>query len=166
MIAAARLRGRYGNRDALLIMLGFRHGLRASELIALRWDQIDFKTGTLHVNRLKNGSPSTHPIRGPEIRLLHAWQNEQGGGSYIFTSERDAPMTRASVHYIVTRAGIAAGIEFPVHAHMLRHATGYYLANAGQDTRAIQLYLGHKNIQHTVRYTELSPQRFKDFWKD
>src|SRR5690349_2594467 len=88
MIAAARLRGRYGNRDALLIMLAFRHGLRASELITLRWDQIDFKAGTLHVNRLKQGSPSTHPIRGPEIRLLHVWQNEQGGGTYVFTSER------------------------------------------------------------------------------
>jgi integrase len=166
MIAAARLRGRYGNRDGLLIMLAFRHGLRASELIALRWDQIDFKAGTLHVNRLKQGLSSTHPIRGPEIRLLHTWQNEQAGGTYIFTSERGGPMTRVNVHYVVTRAALAAGIEFPVHAHMLRHATGFYLANAGQDTRAIQLYLGHKNIQHTVRYTELSPQRFKDFWKD
>jgi integrase len=166
LIAAARQHGRYGLRDGLLIMLAYRHGLRASELIALRWDQIDFKAGTIHINRLKNGSPSTHPIRGPEIRLLHAWQNEQGGGTYVFTSERGGPMTRVSVHYIVTRSGIAAGIEFPVHAHMLRHATGFYLANAGQDTRAIQLYLGHKNIQHTVRYTELSPQRFKDFWKD
>jgi integrase len=166
MIASARLRGRYGNRDALLIMLAFRHGLRASELIALRWEQIDFKAGTFHVNRLKHGSSSTHPIRRPEIRILHAWQNEQGGGTYIFTSERGGPMTRVNVHYVVTRAALAAGIEFPVHAHMLRHATGFYLANAGQDTRAIQLYLGHKNIQHTVRYTELSPQRFKDSWKD
>ena len=166
MIAAARVRGRYGNRDALLIMLAYRHGLRASELIALRWDQIDFKAGTLHVNRLKHGSPSTHPIRGPELRLLRQWQREQGGGSYVFTSERRGPMTRINAHYIVSGAAKAAGIEFPVHAHMLRHATGFYLANAGQDTRAIQLYLGHKNIQHTVRYTELSPQRFKDFWKD
>ena len=166
MIAAARLRGRYGIRDALLIMLAYRHGLRASELIALRWDQVDFKTSTLHVNRLKNGSTSTHPIRGPEIRLLNAWQREQGPATYVFTSERGGPMTRINVHHLVSRVAKAAGIEFPVHAHMLRHATGFYLANAGQDTRAIQLYLGHKNIQHTVRYTELSPQRFKDFWKD
>jgi type 1 fimbriae regulatory protein FimE len=84
----------------------------------------------------------------------------------VFTSERGGPMTRVNVHHVVAAAGKAAGLEFPVHAHMLRHATGFYLANAGQDTRAIQLYLGHKNIQHTVRYTELSPQRFKDFWKD
>jgi type 1 fimbriae regulatory protein FimB/type 1 fimbriae regulatory protein FimE len=60
----------------------------------------------------------------------------------------------------------AAGIEFPIHPHMLRHATGYKLANDGQDTRAIQHYLGHRNIQHTTRYTELAPDRFKDFWKD
>jgi integrase len=166
LIAAARQRGRYGDRDALLIMLAYRHGLRASELIALRWDQIDFKAGTLHVSRLKNGSPSTHPIRGPEIRLLHAWQKQQGGGTYVFTSERGGPMNRVNVHHVVSGAAKAAGIEFPVHAHMLRHACGFYLVNAGQDTRAIQLYLGHKNIQHTVRYTELSSERFKDFWKD
>jgi type 1 fimbriae regulatory protein FimB/type 1 fimbriae regulatory protein FimE len=66
---------------------------------------------------------------------------------------------------VVAQAGKATGIDFPVHPHMFRHATGFYLANTGQDTRAIQLYLGHKNIQHTVRYTELSPRRFKDFWK-
>jgi type 1 fimbriae regulatory protein FimE len=103
-------------------MLAFRHGFRASELITLRWDQIDFEGGTLHLNRLKQGSPSTHPIRGPEIRLLHVWRNEQAGGTHVFTSERGAPMTRLNVHYVVTRAGMAAGIEFPVHAHMLRHA--------------------------------------------
>jgi type 1 fimbriae regulatory protein FimB/type 1 fimbriae regulatory protein FimE len=130
MIAAARQRGRYGNRDALLIMLAYRHGLRASELIALRWDQIDFNANMLHVNRLKHGTPSTHPIRGPEIRLLHAWQREQGVGTYIFTSERGGPMTRINVHHLVTAIAKAAGIEFPVHAHMLRHATGFYLANA------------------------------------
>ncbi len=75
-------------------------------------------------------------------------------------------MTRRTVHYVVAKASQAAAIGVPVHPHMLRHATGYYLANAGQDTRAIQLYLGHKNIQHTVRYTELASGRFKDFWKD
>lgn len=76
------------------------------------------------------------------------------------------PYDAAQVHHVVAEGAKAAGIEFPVHPHMLRHATGFYLANAGQDTRAIQLYLGHKNIQHTVRYTELAADRFKDFWKD
>lgn len=175
MIKTAGVLGRYPNRDALLIMMAYLHGLRASELAgkqALRWDQITFgKAACLHVSRMKNGSASTHPLHGPEIRLLHTWRREQEcllkqNGNYIFSSERGGPMTRTSVFQIIARAGKAAGIEFPVHPHMLRHATGFYLANAGHDTRAIQLYLGHKNIQHTVRYTELSPQRFKDFWKD
>ena len=168
MIGAARhAGGRLAERDALLIMTAYRHGLRASELIALRWDQIDLKGGTLHVARLKHGSPSTHPLRGPELRALRAWKREQGDATpYVFTSLRGGPMTRRTVHHVVAEAAKAAGIEFPVHPHMLRHATGYYLANAGQDTRAIQLYLGHKNIQHTVRYTELAAGRFKDFWKD
>ena len=82
------------------------------------------------------------------------------------SSLRGGPMTRRTVHHVVAEAAKAAAIGFPVHPHMLRHATGYYLTNAGQDTRAIQLYLGHKNIQHTVRYTELAGGRFKDFWKD
>jgi site-specific recombinase XerD len=120
----------------------------------------------MYVARRKNGSPSTHPLRGPELRAF-----AHGGASrtnWLRTCSIAArgPMTIRTVHYIVAQAGKAAGIDFPVHPHMLRHATGFYLANAGQDTRSIQLYLGHKNIQHTVRYTELSPQGFKDFWKD
>ncbi len=165
--AARQAGGRLADRDALLIMMAYRHGFRASELIALRWDQIDLKTGTLHVARLKHGSPSTHPLRGPEQRALRAWKREQGDAApYVFTSLRGGPMTRRTVHHAVAEAAKAAGIDFPVHPHMLRHATGFYLANAGQDTRAIQLYLGHKNIQHTVRYTELASGRFKDFSKD
>jgi type 1 fimbriae regulatory protein FimB/type 1 fimbriae regulatory protein FimE len=168
MITAARhVGGRLAERDALLIMMAYRHGLRASELIALRWDQIDLKADTLHVARLKHGSPSTHPLRGLELRALHSWKSEQGDAApYVFTSLRGGPMTRCTVHDVVAESAKATGIEFPIHPHMLRHATGFYLANAGQDTRAIQLYLGHKNIQHTVRYTELAAGRFKDFWED
>jgi len=167
IVDAKQTYGRVAERDALLMMMAYRHGLRASELTALRWDQIDLKAGVLHVSRRKNGSPSTHPLRGPEQRALRSWRRQQDAGApYVFTSLRGGPMTIRTVHYIVAEAGKRAGLKFPVHPHMLRHATGFYLANAGQDTRAIQLYLGHKNIQHTVRYTELSPQRFKDFWKD
>jgi integrase len=167
IVAVRHAGGRLAERDALLIMTAYRHGLRASELIALRWEQIDLKAGTLHVARLKHGSPSTHPLRGPELRALRAWRREQDHATpYVFTSLRGGPMTRRAVHHVVAEAAKAAGFEFPVHPHMLRHATGYYLANAGQDTRAIQVYLGHKNIQHTVRYTELAAGRFKDFWKD
>lgn len=162
--AARRAGGRLAERDALLIMMAYRHGLRASELAQLRWDQIDTKAWVLHVARRKNGSPSTHPLRRPELHALRSWRRQQDEmAMYVFTSLRAGPMTVRTIHHVIAEAGKAAGIKFPVHPHMLRHATGFYLANAGHDTRAIQLYLGHKNIQHTVRYTELSPQRFKDF---
>ena len=167
ILATRQVGGRVASRDALLILIAYRHGLRASELIALRWDQVDLRAGTVHVARLKNGAPSTHPLRGPELRALRAWKREQDDAlPYIFTSLRGAPMTRRTVHHVVAEAGKAARIDFPVHPHMLRHGTGFHLANAGQDTRAIQLYLGHRNIQHTVRYTELAAGRFKDFWQD
>ena len=168
MVAAAKKAGgRTADRDALLVLLAYRHGLRASELTALRWDQIDLKAGLLYVARLKHGDPSTHPLRGPELRAIRAWKSAQGGSSpYVFTSLRGGPMTRRTVHYVVAQVAKLAGIPFPVHPHMLRHGTGFYLANQGHDTRAIQLYLGHKNIQHTVRYTQLAAGRFKDFWKD
>ncbi len=118
--------------------------------------------GTLHVARLKHGSSSTHPRRGPELWALRAWRREQGDTTlYIFTSLRGGPITRRTVHHVIVETVNAAGIEFSMHPHMLRHATGFYLANAGQDTRAIQMCLGHKNIQHTVRYTELSSGRFR-----
>ena len=167
IIAARQAGGRLAERDALLVTIAYRHGLRASELIALRWDQVDLKGGLVHVARLKHGSASTHPLRGPELRALRSWKRQQADAApYVFTSLRGGPITRRTVHYVVAEAAKAAGIEFPVHPHMLRHGTGFYLANAGQDTRAIQLYLGHKNIAHTVRYTELAAGRFKDFWRD
>ena len=81
-------------------------------------------------------------------------------------TERKEPLTAATVRKLVARAGVKAGLDFPVHPHMLRHACGYWLANAGYDTRAIQHYMGHKNIQHTVRYTELSAARLNGFWRD
>ncbi len=166
LMAAARSVGRHGHRDATLILLAYRHGLRVSELVALRWDMVDLKQGLLHVNRLKNGTASTHPIRGPEIRALRRLQRDDSDSPYLFVTERGGPLTTATVRKIVARAGKAAKIGLAVHPHMLRHACGYKLANDGHDTRAIQHYLGHRNIQHTVRYTELSAGRFNDFWTD
>jgi type 1 fimbriae regulatory protein FimB/type 1 fimbriae regulatory protein FimE len=166
LVTAASRVGRYGHRDATLILIAFRHGLRVSELVALRWDQVDLEQGLLHVSRLKNGVPSTHPLRGPEIRALRRLRREHGVSPYVFTTERRGAMTDSSVRKIVARAGAEAKLGFPVHPHMLRHATGYKLANDGHDTRAIQHYLGHRNIMHTVRYTEMSPDRFKGFWPD
>jgi len=166
IIKAARKTGRHGHRDATLILLAYRHGLRASELVSLRWEQIDLRQGLIHVNRRKNGTPSTHPIRGPEIRALRKLQRDYPDTPYIFVTERRGPLTTSTVRKLVTRAGVKAKIPFPIHPHMLRHACGFKLANDSQDTRAIQHYLGHKNIQHTVRYTELSAGRFNDFWSD
>ena len=165
--AARRAGGRLADRDALLIILMYRHGLRVSEAIALRWDAADLKGGTLYVSRLKHGSSSTHPLRGPELRAMAAWRRRQRDGApYVFTSLRGGPMTRRTAHHVIAKVARAAGLPLRVHPHMLRHATGYYLAASGQDTRAILLYLGHKNISHTVRYTEQSPARFKSFWTD
>ena len=166
LIKAAGRIGRYGHRDATLILLAYRHGFRVSELVALRWDQIDLEQGLLHIARLKNGTPSTHPLRGPEIRALRRLRRESETSPYVLTSERRSAMTASSVRKIIARAGDQAELGFPVHPHMLRHACGFKLANEGHDTRAIQHYLGHRNIQHTVRYTELAADRFKSFWKD
>ncbi len=166
LIDAAKSVGRHKHRDATLILMAYRHGLRVSELVALRWDMVDLKQGLLHVNRLKNGVTSTHPIRGPELRALRRLQRDYPDTPYLFVTERRGPLTTSAVRKIITRAGNTADIGFPIHPHMLRHSTGYKLANDGHDTRAIQHYLGHKNIQHTVRYTALSAGRFKGFWQD
>jgi integrase len=158
---------RHGHRDATMILVAYRHGLRVSELVDLRWDQVDFRTATLHVRRVKQGTPSTHPIVGDELRALRRLQREQEPKlAFVFTSERGAPFTSAGFARMVERAGTEAKFGFKPHPHMLRHACGYALANRGHDTRALQAYLGHRNIQHTVRYTELSPTRFKNFWRE
>jgi integrase len=158
---------RWGHRDATMMLVAYRHGFRVSELVDLQWSQIDFNHGTLAVRRAKQGTPATHPIRGDELRALRRLQREQDPKSpFVFTSERGSPFTTAGFARLVERAGEAAKLGFKAHPHMLRHACGFALANKGHDTRALQAYLGHKNIQHTVRYTELAPDRFKDFWRD
>ena len=165
LIDAAKA-NRWGHRDATMILVAFRHGLRSSELVDLRWDQIDFTHAVLHVRRAKKGTPATHPVVGDEMRALRKLQREQDPKSpFVFTSERGSPFTTAGFARMVERAGVEAKLGFPAHPHMLRHACGFALANKGHDTRALQAYLGHRNIQHTVRYTELSPGRFKDFWR-
>jgi type 1 fimbriae regulatory protein FimB/type 1 fimbriae regulatory protein FimE len=165
LIGAAK-GNRHGHRDTTMVLVAYRHGLRASELVDLRWNQVDFRSAVLHVRRVKQGTPSVHPIIGDELRALRRLKREQEPKSpFVFTSERGAPFTTAGFARMVERAGIEARLGFNVHPQMLRHACGYALANRGHDTWALQAYLGHKNIQHTVRYTELSPLRFKDFWR-
>jgi integrase len=166
LIHAARKLGRYGQRDATMILMAYRHGLRVSELIALRWSYLDLKQGLLYVSRRKNGVSSTHPLFSPELRALRALRKEYPNTDYVFMTERKSPITDSTFRKIIARVGRKIQLDFPIHPHMLRHATGFKLANDGHDTRTIQYYMGHKNIQHTVRYTEVSPVRFRSFWSD
>lgn len=165
LVATAKRVGRHGLRDSTLILVSYRHGLRVSEAVTLRWDMVELDKGRLHVKRMKSGVDSVHPLRAPELRALRKLKREYPDSPYLFVGERGGPITDSSARKIIARAGAQAGINFPVHPHMLRHACGFTLANRGHDTRAIQAYLGHKNIQHTVRYTELSSERFNDFWR-
>jgi type 1 fimbriae regulatory protein FimE len=162
LIEAARKRGRNSTRDSAAILLAYRHGLRAQELCSLRWSQIDLRHGRLHVNRAKGGIESVHPLHGPELRALRPLQ---GKSPYVFTTEPGTPVTAWFLR-MVQRTGEAAKLPFPVHPHMLRHSTGYKLANDGHDTRSLALYLGHRNLQSTARYTALAPDRFAKFWQD
>jgi integrase len=163
----AAQQGRYGHRDATLILVAFRHGLRAAEICDLEWSQVEFRrSASLHVRRVKNGKPSVHPLRGDEIRALRELRRQFRDSGSVFTTERGGPFTPDAVNRLIKRIGERAGFIFPVHCHMLRHACGCALANAGHDTRALQDWMGHRSIQHTVRYTELSPTRFKDFWRE
>ena len=164
LMKAAGQVGRHRLRDRTLILTAFRHGLRVSELVGLKWDQVDFRRAQLHVNRLKSGSPAVHPIEGDELRLLRRLRREHTDSAFVFTTERGGPLSRSTVGKLLRRAGELADLAYPVHPHMLRHGTGYYLANRGVPTRTIQAYLGHRSIQHTVRYTELSAGAFRNLW--
>jgi type 1 fimbriae regulatory protein FimB/type 1 fimbriae regulatory protein FimE len=166
LVQAANRVGRHGHRDAVLILIAYRHGLRVTELVSLRWDLVDFTEAVLRVTRLKNGTPSNHPISAIETRALHRLCRDYVESPYVFVTERRGPLTAATVRKLVARAGRLAGLPFPVHPNLLRHACGYKLANDGRDTRAIQHYLGHKNIQNTVKCTELASDRFEGFWSD
>ncbi len=165
LIDAAKA-NRHGRRDALMFLLAFRHGFRATEVCDLRWEQVDFNTANLHVRRVKNGTPATHPLTGREMRALRRHQLESEPSPFVFVSERGAPLTAPGFSRMVERAAVAAKLGIKAHAHMLRHACGFKLANDGRDTRTLQAYLGHRNIANTVRYTALAPGRFKGFWQD
>jgi type 1 fimbriae regulatory protein FimB/type 1 fimbriae regulatory protein FimE len=166
MVQAARKTGRHPVRDATIILMMFRHGLRTAELVALRWHQVDLKAGYLDVHQAKRGHHAKHPLRGPQLRPVRELQRAYPDSPYVFVSERKAPLSPRSIRAIVARTGQVAGFPFVPHPHQLRHACGYYLASQGHDTRAIQDYLGHQNIQHTVRHTAMAPHRFQRFWQD
>jgi len=166
LIASAKKTGRHRHRDATMILIAYRHALRVSELVALRWTQIDLDIGLIQVNRKKNGISCAHPLFGPEIRALRKLKRDVLDSPYVFLTERNGPITTSTFRKIIARAGENAKLDIPVHPHMLRHSTGYKLANEGVDTRSIQQYLGHRNIQHTTKYTEISPDKFNEFWHD
>jgi integrase len=157
-------RNRWGQRDSTMLLIAFRHGLRASELCGLQWSDVEFEAATLHLRRAKGGSAATHPLLGDELRALRQLKRE-AKSPFIFVSERGAPFSTAGLAKLIERAGIEAKLPFKCHPHMLRHSTGYALANKGTDTRTLQAYLGHRSIQSTVRYTELAPGRFKNLWR-
>src|SRR5215471_3915844 len=166
LMAAARKRGRYGHRDSTMILMAHRHGLRASELIGLEWSHADLDAGKLRVIRLKGSDNSVQPLTGKEIRALRRIKREQpAGGRYIFETERGATMTTRGFALMLDRAAASIGMK-DVHPHLLRHGTGFKLVNDGVDTRTISAYLGHRNMQHTARYTRMSSTRFDGLWRD
>ena len=171
LMQAAQARGRNGHRDATMILVAYQHGLRASELVALTWQQVEFNDKVMHIARRKNGVPSVHPMTGEEMRALRRLYREQKevarvrGGDSVFQTEQGTPITEAGFRKMLARASADGSLrDLRIHPHMLRHAAGYKLANDGRDTRALQVYLGHRNIQHTVRYTELASDRFEGWW--
>jgi integrase len=166
LIDAAKDIGRCPQRDATMILLSFRHGLRCTECCNLMWDQVHLDKAAIEMRRAKHGKPAMHELTKIEIRALKKLPGAKNRKGRVFTTEDGGPMHERSFHLIVARAGKAAGFDFPTHPHMLRHACGHYLAAKGLDTRRIQAYLGHVKIEHTVIYTELAPGRFTGFFED
>jgi type 1 fimbriae regulatory protein FimB len=177
LIAAAEA-NRNAARDRCILLLMFRHGLRVSELCAMKQNQIDLDARVLHVQRLKKGLSTTHPLRADEMRAIRAYlkpagrgftAHKHGGGQlrgrHFFGSERGGALSRKTVWAMIRDCGRRAGLAIDAHPHMLRHACGFALADQGADTRLIQDYLGHRNIQHTVRYTAANPARFERLWR-
>jgi len=165
LIATAKERGRHALRDALSIWMCYRHALRVSELIDLRWSQITWEgTPRLTVQRRKRSiSGVAHALDKFEVRSLRQLLKEQPSGtSYIFQGER-GPVSVAWFQRMLSRVGTEADLPL-VHPHQLRHAAGFALADRGRDLREIQMHLGHKSISNTTQYVELRPGRLDRIW--
>jgi type 1 fimbriae regulatory protein FimB/type 1 fimbriae regulatory protein FimE len=163
-LLAAAGDSRNPGRDRLLILMAFRHALRVSELVDLRWQQVHLDTATIDIRRAKNGTPSIHGLQGDELRLLRTLRRAHPHADFVFLSERKAPLSVGGAQKLIERLGEAAGLPFPVHAHMLRHAAGYALAARGIDTRTLQAFMGHRSIANTVIYTAVADKRIRNIW--
>lgn len=161
LMTAAGNRGRHRLRDRTLLLLMYRHGLRASETASLRWDAVLMDDGLIDITRVKGSKSGVHPLKLDELEAL-AELKMLASGQYLFPSERSPHITPYGIASLLKRCGELAGLPFKVHPHMLRHACGYYLANKGFDTRLIQEWLGHRDIKNTERYTALNVERFKE----
>ncbi len=170
LIDAAR-QSRNPERDRCILLLSFRHGYRVSELCALPLDHVDLEGRVLHVKRLKRGLSTTHPLRADEVKAVKSWlkirarMKPPANIKTLFVSEQRKPLHRSTISLLLKSASAAAALPFAAHPHMLRHACGFALADQGADTRLIQDYLGHRKIEHTVKYTATNPARFERLWR-
>jgi len=162
---------RHGLRDRTAVLLAFRHALRVSELCALTWDDVTDLThtnrATLNVRRLKGSVSGAHPLEPDEVSALRKLRGAAPDAVYLFESERGEQMTPAGFRKMLARLGEAAGLgSLKVHPHMLRHSTGYALANReGVTTRDVAEVLGHANLNNTRRYAALNANRFRGIWR-
>jgi integrase len=166
VVKAAGAHGRHRLRDGLMVYMGYRHGLRVSELCALEWKQVKWDRKTLGVERLKGGTPWTHDLLGPELRDLRKWQRETPDPTspYIFMTERLSKISPRTFTDVILGAGKRAGVTIRCHPHILRHTCGFAMARRGVPTRTIQAWLGHTNIAMTVIYTQLAEGNTHGLW--